>query len=205
MIHIEAFDNGARVRLLVEQRSDLPDELAMTVQPEADSAPMEYCILTATMGNRARTRLLSLKDETVSSLTLYPDYRGSDFAATTVYPLRKLAVTKERDLLAALTTDEARPADVHPFPGTDRWYYGGVKVTQFWKKRKGTWRDDVQVAVNGRYTYWRTSRPIPGGVAFENFELRERFYPGQPFVFGVTRQTPAELGVPMRRSTGAGG
>jgi hypothetical protein len=30
-------------------------------------------------------------------------------------------------------------------------------------------------------------------VAFENFELRERFYEGQVFVFGITRKTPAQL------------
>jgi len=59
-IGVEEFDNGARVRLIVQQRSDRPDEIAITVEAEADSAPMEYCILTATMGNRARTRLLWL-------------------------------------------------------------------------------------------------------------------------------------------------
>jgi hypothetical protein len=195
VIHVEEFENGAHVRLLVEQRSDQPDEFAMTVQAEADSLPMEYCILTATMGNKARTRLLWLKDETVSSLTLYPDYRGPEFAAHTIYPVPRLAVTKEGDLMAAITTDERRPADVHPFPGTDRWYYGGYAVTQFWKKPRGAWRDDVHVAVNARYTYWRTDQPIPGGIAFENFEFRERFYPEQQFIFGVTRHTPVELGL----------
>ncbi len=52
-----------------------------------------------------------------------------------------------------------------------------------------------RVVVNARYTYWMSSQPIPGGVAFENFELNERFYPGQQFVFGMTRKTVAELGV----------
>lgn len=195
LIHVEPFENGAHVRLLVEQRNDRPDEIAISIQAEADSAPMEYCILTATMGNRARARLLSLKDQTVSSLRLYPDYHGPDFAPHTIYPLPKLAVTKGGDLLAAITTDERSPADVHPFPGTQRWYYGGCPVTQFWKKAKGTWRDDLHVAVNARYTYWRTLQPIPGGIAFENFELRERFYPEQQFIFGITRQSPAELGL----------
>jgi hypothetical protein len=37
--------------------------------------------------------------------------------------------------------------------------------------------------------------PIPAGVAFENFEMRERFHPGQRFVFGITRRTPGELGI----------
>jgi hypothetical protein len=35
--------------------------------------------------------------------------------------------------------------------------------------------------------------PFPGGVAFENFELRERFYQDQRFVFGITRRTPKDI------------
>ena len=32
-------------------------------------------------------------------------------------------------------------------------------------------------------------------MSFESFELRERFYEGQAFVFGITRKTPAQLGI----------
>ena len=39
------------------------------------------------------------------------------------------------------------------------------------------------------------ARPITGGVAFENFELRERFYDGQNFIFGITSRTPQEIGL----------
>ncbi len=195
VVQVERFENGAHVKLLLEQRSDRPGELAITVHAEQDSAPMEYCILTATMGNRARARNLWLRDETVSSLRLYADYRGSGFAPHTTYPLHRLTLTEEGDLLVAITTDERRPADVRPFPGRDRWYYGGFPVTQLWRKPKGSWRNDLHAAVNARHTYWRSDRPIPGGVSFENFELRERFHSGQQFVFGVTRQTPAELGL----------
>ena len=35
--------------------------------------------------------------------------------------------------------------------------------------------------------------PIPGGVAFENFEMRERFRPGQRVVFGITHRTPTRI------------
>jgi len=143
----------------------------------------------------ARTRLLWLKEETINSLRLYPDYTGPHFANSMAYPLKRLTVTNGGELLAAVTTDERRPADVHPFPGSDSWYYGGFPVTQFWKKAKGTWRDDLQVLVNGRYRYWGTQQAVPGGVAFENFEMRERFYSGQQFIFGITRRTPGELGL----------
>jgi hypothetical protein len=93
-----------------------------------------------------------------------------------------------------VTNDEQNPAAVFPFPGTHLWYYGGAKVTQYWRKPKGTFRGDVTAAVNGRYVYWRSKQPIPGGIAFENFEMREPFSEGQSVVFGITRRTPAELG-----------
>ena len=94
----------------------------------------------------------------------------------------------------AVTNDEQDPASVYPFPHSELWHYAGFKVTQYWAKEAGTFRDDLRAVVNGRYTYWRSSRPIPGGVAFENFELRERFYDGQKSVFGITGQTPHALG-----------
>ncbi len=194
-VGVERFDNGAHVALTLSQRSDAPDELELVVRAEPDSAPLEYCILTATMGNKARTRLLWLKDEVVSSLNLYPDYRGFDFAPHRFFGLDRLTRTAGGDVLVAITTDEADPASVEPFPGRAHWRYAGVPVTQYWRKPAGAWREDLQVAVNGRYTYWRSQQPIPGGIAFENFELRERFYEGQRFVFGITRRTPVGLGL----------
>jgi hypothetical protein len=68
-------------------------------------------------------------------------------------------------------------------------------VTQYWKKPRGTFREDLHVAVNARATYWQTMQPIPGGVAFENFEMRERFYEGQEFVFGIMARIPEEFGL----------
>ena len=194
-VRVEPFDNGARVRLVVSQRSDAPDEIELAVHAESSSAPLDYCILTATMGNLARTRLLWLKDEVVSSLKLYPDYQGNGFAPHRIYALDRLGRTPAGDILVAVTTDEDDPASVYPFPGRRLWHYDGCKVTQFWKKPSGTAREDLHAAVNARYTYWQTRRPIPGGVAFENFELRERFHEGQVFTFGVTRRRPTQLGL----------
>jgi hypothetical protein len=192
-VRVEPFDNGAQVRLVVSQRSDAPDEIQLAVHTDPGSAPIEYCVLTATMGNLARTRLLWLKDEVVSSLKLYPEHKGAGFAPHQIYRFDRLARTPQGDVVVAVTSDEADPASVYPFPGGPLWHYGGSKVTQYWKKPREMARDDLHVAVNARYTYWQTRRPIPGGVAFENFELRERFYDGQPFVFGITRKTPDQL------------
>jgi hypothetical protein len=192
---VEPFDNRARVRLVVTQQSDAPDEIQLTIHADPASAPLDYCILTATMGNLARTRLLWLRDEVVSSLRLYPEHQSEGFAPHRIYPLDRLTRTSAGDVLVAVTPNEDDPASVYPFPGRRLWHYGGSPVTQYWKKPHGTVRSDLHVAVNARYTYWQSRQPIPGGVAFENFELRERFHEGQAFVFGITRKTPAQLGL----------
>jgi hypothetical protein len=153
---------------------------------------MTYCILTATMGNKARARRLWLKDRAVSSLELYPDYRQAAFTDHCFFPLNQLYRNAAGDVLAAITTDEEEPSSVEPFPRRTHWYYGGFPVTQYWKKPAGSWREDLHVAVNGRYTYWMSQQPIPGGTSFENFEFRERFYEGQRFHFGIT----ADAGLP---------
>jgi hypothetical protein len=192
---VEKIENGAHVRLVVRQSSNRPDEIELSIFQEPDSAPMDYCILTATMGNMARTRQLWLKDEVLSSLELYRGYQKTDFAPHKEYPLSRLHRTADGDVLVAVTNDEESPATVYPFPNSELWHYAGCKVTQYWAKAAGTFRDDLHSVVNARYTYWLSERPIPGGVAFENFELRERFYDGQKFTFGITRRTPQELGL----------
>jgi hypothetical protein len=191
---VEKFENGAHVRLVIRQRSDRPDEIRLSVFQEPDSAPLEYCILTATMGNMARTRQLWLDHDIVSSLKVYPDYRETAFAPHREYPLSRLHQTVAGGVLVALTNDEDDPAAIYPFPNSQLWHYAGCKVTQYWAKDAAGIRNDLQVVVNGRYTYWGSSQPIPGGVAFENFELRERFQDGETSIFGITRQTPQQLG-----------
>ncbi|MCX6101159.1 MAG: hypothetical protein NTV92_07030, partial [Candidatus Bipolaricaulota bacterium] len=133
-VRVEPFDNGARVRLVVSQRGDAPDEIQLAIHADPGSARIEYCILTATMGNLARTRLLWLKDEVVSSLKVYPKYQGDEFAPHHIYPLDRLKRTAQGDIVVAVTNDEDDPASVYPFPGRRLWHYGGFKVTQYWKK-----------------------------------------------------------------------
>lgn len=194
-VRVERFQNGAHVRLVVTQRSDAPDEIKLAVHAEPDSAPLDYCMLTATMGNLIRARQLWLRDNVVSSLNLYARHRGDGFAPHRFYGVEELARVDGRDVLVAITTDEPNPAAVFPFPGTRRWYYGGAPVTQYWRKPAATVRPDLCAVVNARYTYWLSSQPIPGGVSFENFEFKERFHAGQEFIFGITRRTPAQLGL----------
>jgi hypothetical protein len=142
----------------------------------------------------ARARLLWLKDEVVSSLELYPNYRSDGFSRHELIPLSRLRRTEAGDALVVITTDEAEPAAVEPFRRRNFWYYGGRKVTQYWRVPAGDVRPELQAAVNGRYTYWGSQRAIPGGIAYENFEMRMPFRDGQRVVFGITSRTPEQLG-----------
>lgn len=191
---VEKFENGAHVRLALSQRSDAPDELRLVIYTEPGSAPLEYCILTATMGNMARTRDLWLKDEVVSSLKLYESYKDLHFAEHKIFALDRLFRNANGEIIVAATNDEENPASVQPFPNFTFWNYGGRKATQYWKKPAGKFREDLRAAVNARHTYWQSKRPIPGGIAYENFEMREKFYEGQEFIFGIMFRTPEELG-----------
>jgi hypothetical protein len=186
-VFVEKFDNGAKVRFRLAQRSDAPDELRLTVDAETDSAPLETCSLTATMGNKARIRRLFLRDGPVSSLQLYPDFRGREFAPHHIFELDRLPRASNGDVLVTVATDEANPAAARPFGRPHFWDYLGVPVTQYWRRPAGEVRPALTCGVNARFTYWTTDRPIPGGIAFENFELREPFRPGQTYIFGITR------------------
>lgn len=189
-VFIEKFTNGAHVRLRLAQRSDAPDELRLTVETEPDSAPIESCILTATMGNQSRARLLFLADGPVSSLQLYPEYRDVHFAPHRIFPLDRLPRAANGDVLVAIANDEDDPTRPQPFGRPHAWDYRGAKVTQYWRKPAAEVVPELHCAVNARFTYWMSERPIPGGVSFENFELREPFRSGQTFIFGITRRNP---------------
>jgi hypothetical protein len=93
-----------------------------------------------------------------------------------------------------MTSDEPRPAEVYPLPGTKRFYYPGEPVTQYWLRPGPAPRRGLRLRVNGRAQYWHSRQNVPGGMAFENFELREPYRRRQRYIFGVTRRAPAELG-----------
>ena len=185
LVRVERFENGAHVRLKLALRSDAPNELRLTVETDEDSAEIESCILTATMGNKSRARLLLLNDGPVSSLQLYPEYRDIHFAEHRIFPLDRLPRDVNGDVLVSIRNDEENPATVQPFGRPHFWDYRGAKVTQYWRKPAAEVTGQLACAVNARYTYWGGRRPIPGGVSFENFELREPFRSGRTFIFGI--------------------
>jgi len=193
-IHIEPFRNGARPIVDLTFRSDRPGEVAFTLHAAPESAPMETCVLTATMGNYMRLRRLHLRDHMVQPKDLWPDYTGVGFTADAYFASHLLPRTEVGDLLACATTEETDPHAVPPDPRAPWWQYrGNFPLTQYWRKPLGTWKEALRLRVNGRRVYWAGEVPIPGGMAYENFDLVEPFAEGQVFVFGLSRETPEEL------------
>lgn len=205
-VYMEQFLNGAHPYLKLSIRNDRPEEICFEIFNHENSAPMERCALTATMGNYARLRLLYLKDKIVDSRPLYRGFDNIDFIEKEGYPAKQLLQDENGDFIAVATSDESFeqlaswPQEPRYF-GKSSWRYRPFfKVTQYWRKESSNYDPSLHVRVNGRAKYWGGGSgnkshyvDIPGGPSFENFELREKYYPGQKFYFGISRKTPQEI------------
>jgi hypothetical protein len=193
-IEVERFKpNGAHVYLIASMESDRPEELQLAVFRYEDSPEIEELTLTATMGNYERLRWLWLKNQIVDSRKLYRTYRGDDFAEHETYPLNKMLRTSAGDAIVFCTSNEAFPGANHGFAAPDHWRYRLGRLTQYWKVRASEIEPNLRVRVNGRRVYWTSHAPLAGGVAFENFEVRQKYKPGQTYVFGVVAKEPWEI------------
>jgi hypothetical protein len=206
VVYIEKFANGAHPYLKLTINRDRPDELCIEVLHHPDSAPMERCGITATMGNYSRLRNLYLKDTVISSLRLFAGYNGIDFVEKEPYAADRLPRNSRGDLLLIAATNETFE-QLASWPQEnaylDRWnwrYRPFYLLTQYWRKDKTQLNTSLHARVNGRAKYWAVASrdprqyiAIPGGPAFENIELREKYTPGQKVYFALTRKTPAQL------------
>jgi len=198
-IEVEPFSvNGTHVFVAASVYSDRPREVAFSVHHHEDSAPIEELTLTATMGNYARLRYLWLKDRVVDSRRLYSGYTSTGFIDKENYPREEMLSYGDGDALVLATTNEADPASTtisdRPF-----WTYRSAKLTQYWRVPAYHIQPDLRVKVNGRGYYYASAVLIPGGLAFENFEVRQRYVPGQVFAFGLSSQEPWDWRPPIPR------
>jgi hypothetical protein len=183
-ILIEPFDNRAHVYLRLTFRADLPHEVGIATFAQDDSRSLDYCIVTATMGNYARLRQLKLATHTVTAQELWPGYRGLEFAPRVRFELSQLTRLSNGSVLVTARSNESEPARADYASGTRRnWRYVGDAAEQSWRVDA----PDANLAcqVNGRRVYWRSKSEIPGGVAFENLELVTPFHSGNEFWFSV--------------------
>ncbi len=197
-IEVERFaTNGAHVHLIASVDSDHPDELRLKVFQHKDSPRLEELTVTATMGNYERLRLLWLRNRAVNSLQLYEGYQGDAFVEHENYPIEEMLRTAEGDAIVLATSNEHDPWTV-PSMAAAHWHYSfPMRLTQYWRVRACDIQPDLRVRVNGRRVYWASENPVPGGVAFENFEVRERYVRGQLFIFGITRKEPWQFDPPI--------
>ena len=183
---------GAHVYVLASIDSDHPKELRLTPMAEKDSAPLEELTLTATMGNFERLRLLWLNNATVSSRNLFNDYNQNAFVEGESYPLPSMLRTGDGDAIAFCSSDERNPR-LSTGNETAHWVYNLPKLTQYWRVPGYDVEPNLRVRVNARHDYWASHAPVLGGIAFENFEVRQRYVAGQTFVFGITEKEPWEF------------
>lgn len=188
----EKFDNGANVYVKISFREDRPYEIELTGFSCYDSKPLKNLILTATMGNYARLRNLYLDNFQKKSALLWPDYRDIHFTPHDFTEISSMIKDKQGGVYFIAGPDEKRPDKAEYDKNTrNNWKYYGKTATQFWYCPDPD--STIQGLVNGRYTYWASESPIPGGISFENFELKRTFKNGEKSVFGVVPLSPERL------------
>jgi hypothetical protein len=190
-IEVEPFSNNrAHVYVIATVVSDRPNELRLAVFHHEDSAPIEELTTTATMGNYARLRHLWIKGRVLDSRDVpgeVPEFRGVENI-----PVSEMLRYGDGDAIALSTTNEEAPGSVSVTEAPN-WTYRAPKLTQYWIVPAGHIQPDLRINVNVRQRYWASRIPIPGGKSFENFEVRQRYIPGQEFVFGLTPRSPREF------------
>lgn len=188
----EPFDSGAKVYVRLKFYSDKPYEVEVSTYRTVKSAGLAHFIVTATMGNFARLRTLYLDSGKVVSTELWPDYQGDAFTDHRHFPVDEFIKDGAGKAYVVAATDEEHPQDASYAEDTrDHWKYYGEKATQYWRASESI--VGLECLVNGRYTYWASRSPIPGGISFENFELKAPFEQGMTFVFGVDPVSPEEF------------
>lgn len=200
--HVERFDHGAQPIIELTIREDRPHEVAFRIFAQEESAELESCVLSATMGNYARLRQLWLKDQVIDATRLWDDFEPTrenwGFAPHHRWKQDQMLI-RDGEAIVAMTPDEANPVAVEYDDAVPPWWrYEGRPATQYWRSPA---EPGLAVQLNGRITYWATQAPIPGGMSFENFEVIAPYQPGQRFTFGVTLEKPETLGFkhPMDR------
>lgn len=189
----EPFRNGARPVIQVVLHSDRPYEVSFRIHSAEGGARMDSCVLTATMGNYGRLRRLWLRGEVVDARKAWtnPKLDKLGFTRWKTWDRERL-VRRDGRVIVAATNDEADPAQAtYDAAVRKNWHYEGRPGTHFWS---GPDVPGVAVRVNARPTYWGNGGPIPGGLAYENFELEAPFADGQELTFGVSPHRPDALG-----------
>lgn len=191
-VHVDRFENGAEPVIEITLFEETPQRVRFRTFSARGGRPMQRCTLTATMGNQSRCRHLWLRSRAVFAPDLYEGYRGDGFVEHDPYGVSKLHETRSGDVVVAISPNEREPREVFPLP-SGAWHHPGRWAAQYWLKPKGSYDRTLRCRVNGRRVYWNSTEAIPGGIAFENFELREPYKEGRETWFGYTTGSPSRV------------
>ncbi len=189
----EKFDNGAEVYVKIKFIEGRPYEFEITPCVTSESEELDSFILTATMGNKPRLRNLYLDGGIIlKSTDIWPEYEDVDFTGHFHVSPQNMVKDSNGGVWFVAAPDEDDTSSATYAEGTAaHWKYPGKKATQYWHCPCPG--ENLKGVVNGRYTYWMSKTPIPGGIAFENFELNEPYEAGLTYVFGITPQAAEEF------------
>ena len=191
-IHSEKFDNGAMLYIRLRFFENEPYQLELTTYSSPESVKLKNFIVTATMGNKMRLRNLHLKDEKISSLKIWPDYKSIHFTEHAIFPIEKLIHDNVGKVYFITSPNEdCLQGVIYPEGTKQHWKYQGKTATQYWICNSP--HAELKGIVNGRFVYWASKSPIPGGISIENFELKEPFRQGATYVFGIDPRKPEEF------------
>jgi hypothetical protein len=183
-IGCERFANGSDVYVRARFTADRPHEVALAGFRRENSVELDRLTLTATMGNWARLRRLNLADRVVTPGELWPGHGGDGFTEHARFPLSEMTRDADGSAIVTAEPDERSPETAAYADGThEHWHYVGRRAVQGWRARHP--RPGLEVLVNGRFCYWASQSPIPGGTSYENFEFSEPFVDGQEYIFSV--------------------
>lgn len=191
-IFSEPFDNGAKVYARLRFFSSRPYEFEITTYKYEGSVALDYFIASATMGNKARLRTLFFKDKQKSSLEIWPDYKDIHFTSREYFSEKEMMRDKKGNAYFIVAPNEKDYAKTVFAPNTNsHWQYRGKLATQYWIKP--TPNKELKGVISGRFTYWASQAPIPGGISIENLELNSPFKSGESFIFGITPLSPQQF------------
>ena len=185
-IHTEPFRNGARPVIECRFHKSEHFELELVTHADVKSVPLSNCAISATMGNYGQLRRIHLNDDRiVSALQIWADSSPGKlgFYPWRSWPTDDLQRMADGRYYVQISTDAVDPSAVEHDPHVPaHWRYVGQKAIHCWRTESNS---QPRAAVNGRRTYWMSQSRIPGGVAFENFEMALPFKAGRRLWFGV--------------------
>ena len=192
-VFCEKFENGADVYVRLRFIEGKPYEFELQTFATEESSPLDQFVLSATMGNKMRLRELYAANGVMKvSTDIWPDYKEKWFTPYDITPLKDMIRDRKGGAWVLAHPTETDYSNVEFEEGTSNgWKYNGIPATQYWYSPLP--HPEMVVHVNGRYTYWAIFKKIPGGIAYENFELFEPFRQGAVYYFGIDPAKPKDI------------